>query len=242
MSLGNPFDHGNAPALPAIPEALRLDVPGPGVHQLTVVMPSGESLRYTVSVPAGYDGTHPTPLAMALHFAYVGEPTPFYGRRMLDSFVTVGLRELEPIIVAPDALDGGNWQSARNEQAVVWLTRCALQTFAIDPKRVLLLGFSMGGKGAWYIGGRHQDLFTAAVPIAGSPDDVVGVWRIPVYVIHAAKDEILPWGPTQDHVERLKARGADVELRVLDDVTHYQVGRYARPLREALPWLRERWG
>jgi predicted peptidase len=229
----------SVPPPPAIPDTKLLDAKGPGLHQVTAKMPDGEQLRYTISVPAGYDGKSPVPLVIALHYA--GDVTPFYGRGMIEGFTATALRELNPIIVAPDALDGGDWQTAKNEKAVVWLTKSIMKTYAIDAKKVLLTGFSMGGKGTWYLGGRHQDLFTAAIPIAGAPDDVAAEWKIPIYVIHSSKDEILALEPTKKHVEELKAKGVKIEFKVLDDLTHYQVGRYARPLREAVPWLKEVW-
>src|SRR5215471_2283877 len=74
-------DSHSAPPLPPIPESTRLDAKGSGVHQQTVKTPDGEQLRYTISVPAGYDGKTPVPVVMALHYA--GDVTPFYGGAML---------------------------------------------------------------------------------------------------------------------------------------------------------------
>ena len=67
--------------------------------------------------------------------------------------------------VAPDAL-GGDWTDAKNEQAAVWLVKSAMKTYAIDPKRVVVTGFSLGGQGTWFLASRHQDVFTAAIPVA----------------------------------------------------------------------------
>lgn len=225
-------------SIPPAPEASSLPERGPGVHQETIELPGGGTLRYTISVPAGYDAHDPAALVVALHYA--GEVTPFYGRDVLDKLFAPALAALRPIIVAPDALEGGTWLTATNERAVIWLTRSVMKTYAIDPKRVLLTGFSMGGKGTWYLGGRHQDLFTAAIPIAGGPAGAAD-WRIPVLVIHAEQDEMLPIGPTRRHVEELRAKGARVELRAVAELTHYQTALYAGPLRDTVGWLMEVW-
>jgi predicted peptidase len=210
---------------------------GPGIHQQTASLPGGGALRYTISVPPGYDSKKPAPLVVALH--YGGVVTHFYGRGMIDGLVGPALADLGAVIVAPDAQDG-DWTTPKNEQAVVWLTRSIQKSYAIDPKKVLLTGFSMGGQGTWFIGSRHQDLFTAAIPVAGGP--VGGTsWTIPVYVIHSRDDEVLALGPTQQHVERLKEHGAKVELKVLTGLTHYQTPRYSAALKETLPWLRRVW-
>ena len=224
---------GPAPAL----EPSRLPTLKPGVNEQTATLPGGGTLRYTNSVPRGYDGKARVPLVVALH--YGGDVTPFYGRGMIDGLVGPALKGLGAVIVAPDSL-GGDWTTEENERAVVWLTRSVLKSYAIDPKRVLLTGYSMGGQGTWYLGSRHQDLFTAAIPAAGGPQGGTD-WKVPVYVIHGKADEVLPLAATERHVEQLKAAGAKVELHVVPALTHYQTGRYAAPLREALPWLRKVW-
>lgn len=226
---GGPSPHG-------APEVPRL---GPGVHRLTMSPPGGETSRYTLVVPQGYDGKAPVPLVVALHFG--GNVTPFYGGTLLDALVRPALHDLGAVLVAPDSL-GGDWTAAKNEEAVVRLTRDVMASYAIDPKRVLLTGFSMGGGGTWYLGGRHPDLFTAAVPVAGPPAGEEADWKIPAYVIHSRTDDVVPLGPTRRRAEALKARGLDVELKVVNDLSHYETARYVPLLREAVPWLNRVWG
>lgn len=224
---------------PTVPDAADLPRLTPGVHKQTANVPGVGTLRYTVSVPLGLDGMKPVPLIVALH--YGGDVTPHYGSGMIDTLVSPAFSELGAVAVAPDALGGGDWTSDQNEKAVVWLTRSAMKSYPIDPKKVLVTGFSMGGQGAWFIGGRHQDVFTAVMPVAGQPAGGSLEWKVPVYVIHSQADEILSIGPAQRQVEQLKAKGADVELRTVSGLTHYQTGRYAAPMREAVPWLKKVW-
>lgn len=223
-----------------VPEAVPLTPAGPGVHQQSVTMPTGATLRYTLSIPLGYDSSRLRPLIVALHSD--GEVTPYYGRSMIVSLVRPAFDALGAVAVAPDALDGGDWTSVTNEMAVVWLTQCIQKSYAIHPRKVLLTGFSMGGQGTWFIAGRHKDLFTTALPIAAKPAGGEVGWTIPVYVIHSQNDEVIPLGSTRQHVETLKARGAKVELKVIAGVTHYQTFKYVGALREAIPWLKRAWG
>lgn len=39
--------------------------------------------------------------------------------------------------------------------------------YKVDPRRIVLIGFSMGGAGAWHIGAHHTELFCAISPGAG---------------------------------------------------------------------------
>jgi dienelactone hydrolase len=222
-----------------VPEAAALPKQEAGTHRPTTTLPGGGTLRYTISVPPGLSADKPAPLVVVLH--YGGDVTPFYGADIIDEMASPGLGELGPVIVSPDALGGGDWTTAQNEKSVIWLTKSVMKTYPIDPKRVVVTGFSMGGQGAWFIAGRHQDLFTAAIPVAGEPAGADLEWKIPVYVIHSQNDEIIKVGPAKQHAEALKAKGAKLELKVISGPTHYQTPKYAAPLKEAVPWLREAW-
>ena len=150
---------------------------------------------------------------MALH--YSGEVTPFFGRQMIDELYGPMFAGFRVIIVAPDALKKEDWTSKRNENAVVWLTKSVMKTYAINPKKVVLTGFSMGGIGTWQIANRNQDLFTSAVPIAGEPGGNEIEWTIPVLAIHSTADSVLPFTKTAKHVEQLKSQGKNVERLTL---------------------------
>ena len=230
----------------AIPDPGRLSAPersgsqpaSPGISQHTLALPDGTLVRYTLSVPEGYLPGEPVPLVLALHFG--GKITPFYGRNILELLVEPGLRELGAIIVAPDALDPG-WNDPRDEAAVLALLDHVSETYAIDPKRVLCTGYSMGGAGTWFIANRHQDRFTAALPIAGRPPQEGQSWTIPLYVIHSRDDEVVPLGPTEAHVASLRNQGADVRLVIVEGLRHFDTPRFVGPLQEAVPWLVEIW-
>ncbi len=224
---------GKAPSV----EPAQLAQLAVGVHQQTATLPTGDTLRYTVSVPTGYDTKKPVPLIVVLH--YGGDVTPFYGREMIDDLVTPALSSLGAVVVAPDAL-AGDWTSLQNEKAVIWLTQSIMRSYSIDSKKVLLTGYSMGGKGTWFIGSRNQNLFTAAIPVAGEPAGGLD-WKIPVYVIHSRKDEVIPIAPARRHVDQLKAKGVNAEFKEVANLTHYQTPEYAASLKGAIPWLQQVW-
>ena len=209
----------------------------PGVHQQELKYDNG-TLRYTISIPKDGAKKSAAPLIIALH--YGGEVTPFYGRGMIDSLVGPAFAELGAIIIAPDSL-GGDWTQSKNEQAVLFLIDSACASYNIDAKKVLLTGFSMGGIGTWFIASRHQDRFSAAIPIAGGPPAREVKWEIPLYVIHSRADTVLRLEPTRQYVDQAKAKGANIELVILDGITHYDTGRFAKPLKEAVPWIKKVW-
>ena len=232
-------DPASAPK-PAVPDAAELPKRGPGMHTETATLPGGGKLMYTISVPPGYDGKTPVPLVVALHYGYDGNtPDPFTGKGMIEAFAP-GLEDLGAVVVAPDAL-GGDWTDAKNESAVVWLTKSVTKSYAIDPKKVVVTGYSLGEQGAWFVAGRHQDLFTGAIPVAGEPAGGNLEWKIPVYVIHSEADEIVRIGPARKHAEALKAKGSKVEFKAVSGLTHYQTSRYGPLLKDGVKWLQGQW-
>lgn len=59
------------------------------------------------------------------------------------------------------------WNTVHGERFVLTLLEIAKAQFQVDPDRVYVMGFSMGGTGSWFMGGRHPDLFAGAAPCAG---------------------------------------------------------------------------
>lgn len=208
-----------------------------GVHE-QVLQPGNR--RYTIVIPKHYERLRPVPLVLALHFG--GRVTPYYGRSFVEAVVYPGLYSLGAIIVAPDCT-GSDWTGPRSEEDVLDLLDHLHGRFDIDPARVLVTGYSMGGTGAWHFASRHQDRVTAALIMAGHPvaKAMKADWRIPLYVIHSRADEIVPFQPTEKAVSRLRQRGARVEFVVLDGVTHYESPRFVPALQAAVPWITEAW-
>ncbi len=42
-------------------------------------------------------------------------------------------------------------------------------------------------------------------------------------------------------MKKLKGRGSDVQLVIIDNVTHYEVNGFSTALREAIPWISKAW-
>ena len=207
-----------------------------GIHEMS--LDNGQ--RYTIAIPESYTGAEPVPLIIALH--YGGTVTPFYGRGVLEGLVEPALRELGAIIVAPDA-SVEPWASEAGEAAVLQVMDEIEAAYNIDLARTLLTGYSMGGMGSWYIGGRNQERFTAVLPIAGRPQaDTTEIdWMIPLYVIHSRDDELIDIAPTETAVSQLRFHGAEVELVVVEGISHYETSRFVGALHEAIPWIEQVW-
>jgi len=208
-----------------------------GIHEEALSLENGKTLRYTLSIPDAYS-QQPVPLVLALHYSRT--VTPYYGRGILAFLVEPALRELTPIIVAPDCPARG-WDNAVSEDAVMELVNYIKENYHIDHRRVVVTGFSMGGIGTWYLAGKYPDIFSAAIPIAGATDadTTARIGNTPLYVIHSRVDRVLPIAATEKTVADLRAKGKTVKFVVLEDIDHYNTSGFTDALKGAVPWLKQ---
>ena len=209
----------------------------PGIHEVTL-QPANR--RITLALPPDIGEHNPSPLVIALH--YGGPNYPFKGGQMLRNLVEPALRPLHALIAAPDC-NHGDWANEQSEAEVLALLERLQEAYTLDPARTLLTGVSLGGIGAWLIGGRNQDRFAAVLPLSAAPPAAAVAldWQIPLLVIHSHQDEHFPPAQVKDAVARLRARGAEVETLFLTGVIHYEVDRLRRPLASAVPWIEQVW-
>ena len=195
---------------------------------------------YTLLLPEALLREEPVPLVVALH--YGGYTPPHYGRLIAQQLIAPALAALGAVVVAPDCAQGA-WQYGHCEETVLGLIDHLKQSLPIANDRVVLTGYSMGGIGTWELASRHPELFSAAVVMAGKPSKRMGniAWNLPLYVIHARDDELMPLADTEIVVGSIRAKGGQVALEILDGVSHFQTENFVGPLRATIPWLREVW-
>ena len=215
--------------------------PPPEIVETTLELTDGSTLRYALSVPEGSerDAEGPRPLVLALH---PGGRSEYYGGWFLKTIVEPALRSWGAVIVAPDVPDRG-WATARSERAVLALVERMIEDHAIDRERVLVTGFSMGGRGTWYLASRHPEVFTGAIVVAGSPGDtdLAAMPARPLYLVHSPNDEVVPYEAAEAAYLTLAERGHTIEMRVLPGATHFMMGAYVPAIRLAGEWMLERW-
>jgi len=62
-------------------------------------------------------------------------------------------------MVAPDCPNPRLGRIPAAEAAVMALIESVLSEYSIDRRRILVIGFSLGGQGTWFHESRHSDLF-----------------------------------------------------------------------------------
>jgi len=135
-----------------------------------------------------------------------------------------------------------HWWSYRNGNfAFTALSELKKRT-AIDENRVVLLGYSMGGFGAWNIGLRYPDRWSAIVSLAGgfSRNEYNARYEIdekarklhlngfslPTYIVHGDIDETVPVEFARESRNQLKKLGYEHQF------VEIQKGKHLLNLRE----------
>lgn len=224
---------------PAVAENDAPEMPSAaGLHDLVFTTEAAQAMRYSLSLPASTPRNGTQPLVLALH--YGGQATGFYGRALIEQLIQPALADLEAVIVAPVTL-GGDWSNVDNERALMELLTDLEQTYATDPARRLITGYSMGGAGTWHMLARQPDRFSAAIPISGFKNIEAGSCKTPVYALHSRADSIFDAEALSELIASLAAAGCEAQVEFVDGVDHYNIPAFAPLLEKTVPWLRDLW-
>lgn len=155
---------------------------------------------------------------------------------------------LPAYVVAPQCPDTVWWGEIIPDLDVMLDT--LLATYPIDPDRVTLTGFSMGGFGTWQWALIRPARFAAIAPVAGTgyhrPEWEMrgdfGALRMPIWAIHSAADLAVPVEPADEVVTHMRMLGANIRYTRYDDADHGQTSDRAFSSAELYNWLLSRGG
>ena len=113
----------------------------------------------------------------------------------------------------------------RSEQDVLMVADMVAKEYNVDPKRVYLMGNSMGGGGTWYLGQKYPERWAALAPSAGpvSPDDYpyARLKDTPTLVVHGVLDAVTSFEASKTMYEKAKAAGVNAEFLPIKEGDHY---------------------
>lgn len=217
---------------------LVIAVPASGaeIHEHVVERTYSTKLHYRciVSVPDGYeaDGERRWPMVLFLHGG--GMPNAERLQRSIRP-----LADLPAIIVAPlcsPSPDGPrytNW----NWKQLGEVVREIDHRYRVDAKKRSVIGFSMGGSGAWELPSYQPEMFTKCVVIAGvcHPWSLRHYPKTQVWVFVGANDYMRK--EQQETVTSAKRFGVDVVETVWAGADHGGIFRNAMAYKKMLDWL-----
>ncbi len=221
---------------------------------------------YGLEIPESLDLSRPAPLlvwlrgrgdkATDLHFLE-------QCRTRSQAFGGFYKDQAEAIVLHPFGRHCVGWKHA-GEIDVFEAIEAVMADYAIDPDRIILAGFSMGGAGAWHIGAHYRDHFCGIHAGAGfaetkeynrltpdkyPPDYEQTLWKVydvPDYVGNLLNGPLLAYSGEKDKQKAtadLMARellkvGHEMRHIVAPDTEHKYTAEAVAEIRE---WLNETW-
>ena len=175
------------------------------------------ALPYRVWLPAAYDSAKTWPAILFLHGSGErGTDLTFVARNGPPRIAET--RGLPFVVIAPQLPAGETWSA---DALLALLDRLA-GSLKIDTTRVYLTGLSMGAYGAYETAIAAPRRFAALLTVsgAGNPVDVCKLAGLPTWVVHGAKDDVIPaeWGRVMS--KRLEACKGDVRWTLEPDAGH----------------------
>ena len=207
-----------------------------GYQYEKVTFDDGVEMPYVMHSPIVTSASR-LPLIIVLHGS-IPQGT-YKGEIFLKYLAVPGLLEINAIFVAP-TIKSPHWTSQKALDQIKALIRGAIKAdWPIDPTKVVVLGYSNGGMGVWYMTGQEPELFAAGISIAAEPvtGSLKGTNIVPKYAIHSRNDEVFPFANVQLKLQDAIDHGAPIVLAPADNLSHSSVDGYAPLLREAQPWL-----
>ena len=208
---------------------------------------AGKQMEYGLFVPSSYDEdsrAHDTfPLVIALHGLHSNP------QQILRYPGLVQLAEKHGYIVAaPMGFDTSSWYGVRGQRSLFWkpsnkgelsekdvmnVLELVKKSHRVDPRRIFLMGHSMGGGGTLHLGMKHPKTWRALAPIApaiySSPRRLKTIRDTPIIVVQGARDRLVPASRTRRWVQEMK------RLEMTHKYLEYKRGGHIFPAFQALP-------
>lgn len=142
-------------------------------------------------------------------------------------------------VAAPQCPATTTWHHLIDELGQ-WLD-ALLATYPIDPNRITLTGFSLGGSGVLDWAYRSPDRFAALVPVAGvgvpnGKYDPYVLASIPMWIIAGRKDKVVPADGADAFIVLMKSCGAAPQY-TLYDTNHVETAKRAYRNPELYNWM-----
>ena len=212
---------------------------------------AGKKMEYGLFVPSSYESPAMAktrfPLVVALH-GLGSNP-----QQILRYPGLVRLAERHGyIVVAPMGYNTTGWYGVQGQRSRSWkppnmgelseqdvmnVLELTEKAYRVDPKRVCLMGHSMGGGGTLHLGMKYPGRWAALAPIAPaiyrSPRGLTAIRHTPVIVVQGAKDRLVRASSTRRWIRKMQ------ELEMTHKYVEYKDGGHIYPAFQGLPAIFE---
>ncbi len=210
------------------------------------------TLPYRLLSPKNIEGNTKYPLIIALHnSSRLGTDNENQLEPLTRTWLNEEMRTKFPAFVLAPQFETRPTQYAFNEayqvmtatpqqnlQALLQLITTISKNPQIDPKRIYLIGYSMGGSTVQHLLSQKPELFAAAIAVAGVPDfsNLASIKHKPIWVIHGKQDDENPFAGSQKLFELLKGN-AKARFTIYENLNHNNINYPLLSTNELAKWL-----
>jgi predicted peptidase len=241
-------------------KAQNLDVYASDMYDSRSFISKGDTLPYRILFPENFDASKKYPVVVFLHGS--GERGSDNQAQLVHGgtlFLKEDIRkDLPAIIVFPQCPADSYWSNVdiqpansnstfnflkggKPTKAMELLTGMVDELSSLpytDKKQFYAGGLSMGGMGTFELLRRKPKLFAAAIVICGgdNPENAKKYKKVPLWIFHGAKDDVVAPENSEKVAAALKAMGANVHYTLYPQANHNSWDcAFAEP--KLLPWL-----
>lgn len=211
----------------------------PGADNELACTSVATGLHYWLYLPESPAGEK-LPMILYLHgFSHSGSNLGDVLRGGLPLEIEAG-REINAAVVSPQCPSGDIWPSAKMVDQLSELVQEMTALYPVDPQRVTLTGFSMGGDGTWWLGAAHPELFAALAPVASwynKTGELCVLNEMPIWDFQGENDGIVSPQIARGRARALEDCGGSVKITFYPDADHEQSSRLAYGTDELYEWL-----
>lgn len=182
----------------------------------------GRGMPFVLYPPAEIDPTARSPLVVELHgFGVRPQPGPEIPHRPAGN--TFQVRPVNR---------GDSFYEGLGAVTVLELIDYMIRNYPVDPQKVHVTGYSMGGHGTWNMAARFPDRFASAAPLYGYADGLPlqNLEQVPLWVSHGLQDFVVPSDDSTYAVSLLDRMEKDFIYTRYPDSGHSPQGM-------VMPWL-----
>jgi predicted peptidase len=240
-------------------QALSQDSIETGEYLERMVVVDGDTLKYRIMYPEGFDESKKYPLVLFLHGA--GERGNDNNRQLVhgSKLFRDSLAKYPAVVIFPQCPRDSYWANIDRERndngrlrfsfyddrdatpqlaMVMDLVRTTVNEGYIDEDRVYVGGLSMGGMGTWEILWQMPGIFAAAMPICGggAPSTASRMRDVPIWAFHGRRDDIVPAYLSARMVTAVQSAGGKAKITIYPEANHNSWDpAFAEP--EFLSWM-----
>jgi predicted peptidase len=227
----------------------------------TAFVMNGDTLPVRILYPENFDPSKKYPLMLFLHgrgeSGNDNEKQLIHGSKM---FLNPAFRKQSPaVVIFPQCSNDSYWANVNivnNEKGkrsfdfqkggkptiamkllLAYLDELEDLNY-LDHNRFYLGGLSMGGMGTYELLRREPKAFAAAFAICGGDNikNVKKYRKVPLWLFHGEKDDVVDPQFTKNIAQELQKRGADYKLTIYPNANHNSWDA-AFAEKDLLPWL-----